>query len=153
MNVSDYRRVCDYAGRRLARSHPWPVPATVPFPLNPRAAVYMACDATGACRNVGSVARGPGSGLAARIAEHLADPRKRAAWDHVWMLPLHSDTPLGEVRRLEGVIGAHLGPLDNVRLPRPERRASLMVVAARDGNDPALPRLERTLHTVPTNDP
>lgn len=120
MNVVDYRAVCRYPGVHLARAHPWPVAASLPFPLNPHAAIYMACDTAGRCRNVGSVARGPGSGLAARIAEHLADPKKRAVWDHIWVLPLRLDTTLAEVRRLEGVVGGHLGPTDNAWLPSPE---------------------------------
>jgi hypothetical protein len=151
VNASDYRTVCDYAGRRLARAHPWPVPARVPFPLNPQAAVYMACDASGACRNVGSVSRGPGSGLATRIAEHLGDPRKRAVWDHIWVLALHPDTPLAEVRRLEGVIGAHLGPVDNVRLPRPERRPRRTVVPTRTGS--LSPTSSEPFIPPPTDDP
>jgi hypothetical protein len=114
----DYERVARYAGHYLRRSHPWPVAAVVPFPLDPNTAVYMACDASGTCVNVGSVAR-TDSGLAARIYEHLCDPRKRRNWDHVWVLVLRDETPLAEVRRLEGVVGAHLGPTGNRWLPKP----------------------------------
>lgn len=118
MDRSDYERVARYAGHHLQRAHPWPVPAAVPFPLDPNAAVYMACDTSGRCLNVGSVAR-TGSGLAARIYEHLSDPRKRRTWNHVWVLLLKDETPVAEVRRLEGVVGAHLGPTANRWLPKP----------------------------------
>ena len=118
MTAEDYEALVAYAGRHLARPHPWPVPACIPFPLDPRAAVYVAEDNQGRCRNVGSVARGPSSGLAGRIAEHLSDPAKRAVWHWIWVLPLHPNTMEAEVRRLEGVVGLHLGPLDNCWLPR-----------------------------------
>ena len=118
MNRSEYRRLSVYAGSGLLRPHPWPVPATVPFPLRFEAAVYVAVDAEDVCRYVGSVSR-PDGGLAARIAEHLDDPVKRQRWRQVWVLPLRPELTRSEVRRIEGVVGAHLGPTDSVRLPTP----------------------------------
>jgi hypothetical protein len=118
MNLDDYDDVVRYVGRHLARPHRWPVPITVPVGLNPAKAVYVACSRRGVCLNVGSVARA-GSGLAARVHEHLVDDYKRRTWHHLWVLPLKESTPLSDVRRLEGVVGAHLGPTDNRWLPAP----------------------------------
>lgn len=117
MNSTTYRELLAYAGRSLLREHPWPIRAGVPFPLDPQAAVYLACDTAGHCLYVGSVARQAGSGLAARVAEHLADPNKRAAWDHLWVIPLRPETDVSHVRRIEGIVGAHIGPSHNRRLP------------------------------------
>ena len=127
MNSFDYKLLIAYAGRHLAWAHPWPVPASVPFSLNPEAAIYVACDVEGTCRYVGSVTRAQGFGLAGRIAEHLGEFEKRRLWHTIWVLPLHAETPVDEVRRIEGVAGAHLGPSDNKWLPqpRPEEAAAL----------------------------
>jgi hypothetical protein len=119
MNRRDYDVLVGYAGRHLDRPHPWPLPATTPFPLDMPAAVYVAVDDTGRCRYVGSVSRSSDFGLSQRIREHMAEPSKHTTWNRVWVLPLRATTPLTDVRRLEGVVGAHLGPSDNRRLPRP----------------------------------
>ncbi len=126
MNVTTYHVLCRYAGSHLWWSHPWPLPAAVPFGLQAGSAVYIVEDASGNCRYVGSVCRGVG-GLAARIAEHLTDPIKCELWHRVWVLPLRPETPEVEVRRIEGVVGAHLPRLGSQRLPRarpaPKRNA------------------------------
>ncbi len=124
MNVTTYRVLCAYAGPSLSWAHPWPVPAVLPFPLEAAAAVYVVEDDVGTCCYVGSVSRGPG-GLAARVAEHLDDPHKRTRWETVCIIPLRPETPVREVRRIEGVIGAHLGPYLSRRLPVPQPRRAV----------------------------
>lgn len=119
MNPTTYRIISSYAGRWLSWSHPWPLPAVLPFPLRVTAAVYVVIDGEGRICYVGSVCRGPGSGLADRLAEHLDDPDKRARWQAVWVVPLRPHTAPAEVRRIEGVIGAHLQPYGSRRLPMP----------------------------------
>lgn len=119
MNSLTYESLSRYAGGALAWSHPWPTSATVPFPVDPAAAVFAAFDRDDRCCYVGSVKRSAGSGLADRIAEHRADRRKRVLWHRVWVLPLRPDTRSREVRRIEGVVGAHLGPWASCRLPAP----------------------------------
>lgn len=121
MNSTTYRVLCAYAGPQLLWSHPWPVPAVTPFPLDVAAAVYVVLDVDGGCCYVGSVRRGSG-GLAGRLSEHLDDPAKRARWHCVWVVPLRPDTVDAEVRRIEGVVGAHLGPYGSRRLPLPRQR-------------------------------
>lgn len=118
MNLTTYRVLCAYAGPALSSPHPWPVSAVVPFPVKAAAAVYVIEDDAGRCCYVGSVCRGPGA-LADRLAEHLDDPYKRARWHRVWIIPLRLDTAVHEVRRIEGVVGAHLGPYLSRRLPVP----------------------------------
>jgi hypothetical protein len=118
VNASSYYTLCSYAGRHLLRTHPWPVPATDPFPLRFTAAVYVAVSVDDGICYVGSVSR-PNGGLAARVSEHLADPVKRSAWHSLWVVPLLPETDRREVRRIEGVVGAHLRPLRSRRLPRP----------------------------------
>ena len=129
MTPTTYLVLCTYAGSALGWSHPWAVPATHPFPLQVEGAVYVVEDKDGRCCYVGSVNRRAG-GLADRLAEHLDDPGKRSSWHHVWVVPLRSHTTEVEVRRIEGVIGAHLGPYMSRRLPSPRpplRRSPLPV--------------------------
>lgn len=90
----------------------------MPFPQQFTTAVYVAVGDDDQCCYVGSVARTAG-GLAERIAEHLRDQAKRAMWRTVWVVPLRPDTVLAEVRRIEGVVGAHLRPHRSRRLPVP----------------------------------
>jgi hypothetical protein len=118
MSPTTYRVLCTYAGTALSRQHPWPVPAVAPFPIEAAAAVYIVEDDAGRCCYVGSVSR-PQSRLSDRLAEHLNDPGKRARWHTIWVLPLRPETDLREVRRIEGVVGAHLGPYLSRRLPIP----------------------------------
>jgi len=119
MNSTVYQVLCSYAGSTLLWSHPWPVPAALPFPIHATAAVYVVLDDGGRCCYVGSVCRGSG-GLADRLSEHLRDPAKRVRWHAVWVLPLQPGTSTPEVRRIEGVVGAHLGPHGSRRLPMPK---------------------------------
>jgi len=118
MNLATYQVLCAYAGPSLRWRHPWPAPAAMPFPLRVESAVYVVEDADGRCCYVGSVNRGAG-GLADRMAEHLGDPAKRSVWHAVWVVPLLPGTAETEVRRIEGVVGAHLGPYGARRLPLP----------------------------------
>lgn len=119
LTKSDYQAMVRYAGSHLASVRPWPVPATTPFAYRCSVAIYIVCDVGQRCCYVGSVARRKHGGLESRIAEHLADHTKRSTWHTVWVLPLREDTPIVEVRRLEGVVGAHLGPRASRRLPKP----------------------------------
>lgn len=119
MNRTTYRVLCTYAGSSLSWPHPWPVPAVVPFPAKAAAGIYIIEDDAGRCCYVGSVSRSSG-GFADRLAEHLDDPQKRAHWRRVWTIPLRPETAVQEVRRIEGVVGAHLGPYLSRRLPVPE---------------------------------
>jgi hypothetical protein len=118
VNAATYHTLCAYGGIAVVAPHPWPVPAAIPFPFESAAAVYVVVDGEGRPCYVGSVRRGKG-GLAERMAEHLADAAKAARWHSVWIIPLRADTLASEVRRLEGVIGAHLGPYASRRLPSP----------------------------------
>lgn len=117
MNATTYHDLCSYAGSRLWWPHPWPLQAATPFGLQVGSAVYIVEDATGNCRYVGSVCRDVG-GLAVRIAEHLNELTKCQSWYRVWVLPIRPETPEIEVRRVEGVVGAHLPRLGFQRLPR-----------------------------------
>ncbi len=138
MNSTTYHVLCSYAGSGLLRPHPWPVPAVLPFPLKFTTAVYVVLGDDGRCCYVGSVDRATG-GLAGRIAEHLSDPAKRATWHTIWVVPLRPGTALAEVRRVEGVVGAHLRPNLSRRLPAPRppeaaaRRVQAGVTAAEVG--------------------
>ena len=118
MNATTYHVLCTYAGDALLWSHPWPVPAALPFPLAVASAVYVVLDGDGRCCYVGSVRRVTGT-LADRLAEHLADPVKRALWHTVRVVPLRPDVTATEARRVEGVVGAHLGPYGSRQLPAP----------------------------------
>lgn len=117
MNAALYRQVARYAGRHLSYLRPFPVPAVTPFPVRVANAVYIATDAATNVVYVGSVARTTG-GVATRIAEHLTDWSKRHSWRHVWVIPLRLDTSIEDVRSIEGVVGAHLGPTGSQYLPR-----------------------------------
>lgn len=58
-------------------------------------------------------------GLAGRMPDHLGNTAKRSVWHAIWVVSLVSDTADTEVRRIEGVVGAHLGRYNSRRLPRP----------------------------------
>jgi len=118
MNATTYRILCGYAGPGVMAAWPWPMPVSIPFPMEVGTAVYVVVDAEGRTCYVGSVRRDSG-GLASRLAEHLSNPAKRATWHTVWVVPLRPEVPTAEVRRIEGVIGAHLGPYASRQLPTP----------------------------------
>jgi hypothetical protein len=118
VNPTLYRVLCAYADSYLLRPHPWPIPAISPFPVHFTTAVYIAVGPDGQCQYVGSAWR-PNGAMSERIAEHLRDPVKRATWHAIWVIPLQPDMPRAEVRRLEGVVGAHLRPRQSRRLPAP----------------------------------
>jgi len=79
-------------------------------------AVYVAFDADGRVRYVGSIARAK-PGLVDRFREHLASRRQAQWWTYIWVIELLPDTPIATVRWLEGVVGRTLEPTDNRRLP------------------------------------
>lgn len=81
-------------------------------------AVYIAIDMEGRVDYVGSVSRVGVRGAATRLREHLADNARLRAWNMLMLVPLHPATPREAVLRIEGRVGAHLGPSRNRRLPR-----------------------------------
>ncbi len=86
-------------------------------------AVYVAVGVDGSVLYVGSVARpNDPTGLRARIDEHLRKHERSQGWDQIHVIPLLADTPLMEVRRIEGRVGAHLAPSMSQALPRLQRR-------------------------------
>lgn len=64
-------------------------------------------------RHVGSTIRGAD----ARLRQHLADVERTLEWVTVWIVPLVDHTPMNDVRRIEGLIGRTLGPVDTQTLP------------------------------------
>ena len=119
MTIALYRSVCVHAG--AARDGYLPRPFCLlevwdlPYPV----AVYVALDHLDEVDYVGSTRRPEDrQGLRARIREHLRDRDRNAAWRKVWVVPLHASTPQAEVLAIEGMIGHHLRPKRNNRLPR-----------------------------------
>jgi len=45
------------------------------------------------------------------------DTARTFDWAEVWIIPLRNDTPVVEVRRIEGLVGLALRPLNNRALP------------------------------------
>jgi hypothetical protein len=56
-----------------------------------------------------------------RLEEHLRRYERFETWDLLYLVPLKPDTPMGDVRRIEGRIGAHLRPSTSRALPRLRR--------------------------------
>lgn len=104
-----------YAGNRLhpsGASGPYPFGSDVP--ASARKAVYAVCGWSGNVLYVGSTT----VGVSARSAGHLRDLRKTLDWSSVYIIPLTDDTPVADVRRIEGRIGLATGPQRNRALPR-----------------------------------
>lgn len=91
-----------------------------PIPFGPRAAVaagnavYVVCGWSGRVLYVGSTTLG----VATRFAQHAKDVRKTLDWTTAYVIPLKEDTPLRDVRRIEGRVGLAIGPERNKALPR-----------------------------------
>lgn len=110
------------AGDHLAGYVPVPYrlagPAPHTLPLRAKA-VYIAVDATGVVRYVGSVCRPRRAAVRERTTEHVREWFKRRNWATVYVVPLHPTTPSSIVKDVEGRIGRRLEPTDNRRLPAP----------------------------------
>lgn len=116
----NYQALEAYAGEHLASSLPDPYGIgrgeAVP---DCAVAVYVAVGVDGRVLYVGSVVRrADPKAVANRLAEHLRQPQRLAAWNSLYLIPLREDTPLEVVRRIEGRIGAHLAPGMSKALPR-----------------------------------
>lgn len=118
MTALAYRRACLHAKPFLAEV------LDSPFDLNQVArpeggvGVYIACGATGAVDYVGSVHRpNDPDGAARRVAEHLCDPKRHRSWRYVWWIRMHTCASMATVRKAEGMVGAMLRPIRNLRLP------------------------------------
>jgi hypothetical protein len=113
-----YRSVCVHAGKHRGGYLPQPVSLEHGLDLPYSIAVYIACNYFEQVVYVGSVRRSSDPrGLERRIAAHLRDSDKSEAWRTLWVIPLRADASLHEVRRIEGLVGAHLRPPGNRRLP------------------------------------
>lgn len=116
----NYEALCGYAGDHLQTR--WPDPVEVGSgELIPQLSVgvYVALGVDETVLYVGSVCRPENAfGVRARVEEHLRKHERHAAWNKVLLLPLKSDTPLSEVRRIEGRVGAHLRPAMSNALPK-----------------------------------
>lgn len=115
----NYRAMCAYAGEYLGTLMPDPihigqgeaVPAV-------SVGVYVAVGLDGEVLYVGSATRPLDEyGVRSRIEEHLRRHERRELWESVYIVPLLNDTPLSEVRRIEGRIGRHLAPRTTRALP------------------------------------
>lgn len=104
-----------YAGDRLHPSGPCgPYPFRTDIPATARNAVYVVCGWSGRVLYVGSTTVGAG----VRFGQHLGDLAKTLDWSTVYVIPLTDDTPVQEVRRIEGRIGLAAGPERSNMLPR-----------------------------------
>jgi hypothetical protein len=112
MTRAIYDALAAMAGIWLASSLPvrYPVDGRMP---RASSAVYVVLDADCRLRYVGSVARADPDALRRRIREH----GNRDGWRWAVVIPLAPNTPVREVRRIEGAVGRAVFPSDNRRLP------------------------------------
>lgn len=104
-----------YAGDWLDPDGPvGPCPFGPSVAIGVRNAVYVVCGWSGRILYVGSTS----TGLRRRFTRHLADLTRTIDWTTVYVIPLLDDTPLKEVRRIEGRVGRATGPAQNKALPR-----------------------------------
>jgi len=78
-------------------------------PARDQQAVYIICDWPGRVLYVGSTT----IGVRNRVRQHLADAVKTREWSTVWTVPIKSEAPLAELRRIEALICTALRPLQN----------------------------------------
>lgn len=115
MNERGYLSAAAFAGRWLCQTaHPHPAPVSRHLTTGRGKAIYVVCDWAGHVVYVGSTIRGVGN----RLGQHLHDAERTLSWATVWVIPLRADTPVHEVRRIEGLVGRAVLPAD-VRLPLP----------------------------------
>jgi hypothetical protein len=116
----NYEALAAYAGECLAERIPEPIHIGVGEQIpNLAVAVYVAVGTDGSVLYVGSVCR-PSDlrGVNSRLSEHLRRQERFETWDLLYLIPLKPQTPIATVRRIEGRIGAHLGPRGSAALPR-----------------------------------
>jgi hypothetical protein len=120
-NAATYNELVQLAGEWADGSHPWRknllADGSVPVPAS-RNAIYVICRRDGDVSYVGSVSRAVRGAAVCRVGDHLRSSSRVRTWASVWFVPLKPDTPMTEVRRIEGRIGRYLLPSDNRRLPR-----------------------------------
>lgn len=116
----NYEALAGYADEFLAERLAEPVHIGVGEPIPDLAvAVYVALGIDGHVLYVGSVHRPTDPrGVSARLGEHLKKQDRFETWDMLYLIPLKPETPIATVRRIEGRIGAHLGPQKSIALPR-----------------------------------
>ena len=105
-----------FAGRWLDQHgcHIGPIAIGPAMPAGPARAIYIACDWAGNVLYVGSTS----AGVRRRIRQHCAVYARGRDWSDVWVIPLRDDTPLRQMRRIEGLVGLALRPLKTRSLPR-----------------------------------
>lgn len=115
MNPGKLASLAAFAGDWLHADGP-----SGPYPFDPRLsvaagnAVYVVCGWSGRALYVGSTT----VGIAMRFAQHARDVGKTRDWTTAYVIPLKDDTPLRDVRRIEGRVGLAIGPERNKALPR-----------------------------------
>lgn len=115
MTPERFASLAAFAGDRLHPDRPTgPHPFTANIAVHAPNAVYVVCGWSGTILYVGSTT----IGVRARFTQHLANQSKTLDWTTVYVIPLTDDTPVTEVRRIEGRIGLALGPERNKALPR-----------------------------------
>jgi hypothetical protein len=116
MTAALYRVAAAMAGEYRAGYLPAPYRLAGPvphmLPLRPRA-IYIAVDAGGVIRYVGSVCRPRRTAVCERAAEHVRKWFKQRNWTTVYVVPLAPTTPSAVVKQIEGRIGHRLKPVDN----------------------------------------
>lgn len=75
--------------------------------------MYIVCGWSGRILYVGSTT----VGVRTRLRQHCVDVERTFDWAEAWVVPLRDDTPVPEVRRIEGLVGLALCPSDNRALP------------------------------------
>jgi hypothetical protein len=119
MTLSIYRSTCVHAAEARQDFLPRPVSLENSLDLPFSVAIYIAVDWLDAVDYVGSTCRRRDRrALRSRIREHLAHPERLEAWRKLWVIPLKPMTPRAEVLAIEGMVGEHLRPRSNKRLPR-----------------------------------
>ncbi|MER5336763.1 hypothetical protein [Micromonospora sp. NPDC002717] len=120
LDAASYQLACDLAGAGLLRRLPAGETVlrvlTVGVWDNYTAGVYLAADRDNWIRYVGSAIRSGSDSVGDRIGEHMRCGRADG-WTRLMLVPLRADLSVDRVRRIEGVIGRVLRPMDNHRLP------------------------------------
>lgn len=117
-DVDRYREAAALVGPFLAGLYPRPFSPTSEEMPDAAHAVYVAADRHGQVVYVGSVCRGNGHALRARLSEHIRHRPEAAGWHVVWVMRLRDDVGVREVRWAEARVGRCLCPTGNCRLPR-----------------------------------
>ena len=79
-----------------------------------RTCVYITELSDGQCAYVGQTRQG----VEARLKQHVRLESKALRWSKVWVAPILDTVSDRALSRIEGRIGAHLKPIDSIRLPR-----------------------------------